>query len=144
MARAVERLLPDLTVGPAGIGGKAVSWEKGITLEAGSLSRGLDGFCTIVFQYSIRNVGRGAAGPFTTALTSSTSPGVKEKAWPGLPAGDLVTQNEKIRVTAGQSILTLTIDPKNELQETTRQNNSFRVPVTVTGSCKPMKPIIPR
>ncbi len=62
----------------------------------------------------------------------------------GLPAGDLVTQNEKIRVTAGQSILTLTIDSKNELQETTRQNNSFRVPVTVTGPASPIKPIIPR
>ncbi len=34
---------------------------KGITLEAGSLSRGLDGFCTIVFQYSIRKRGEGGS-----------------------------------------------------------------------------------
>jgi hypothetical protein len=144
-SKPAEMDLPDLTAtGQATIAGKPIAWGSSVTLEAKSALTMSNGACSFSVQYGVRNDGKGSAGPFGTSLSNSAAPGAWEKSWTPLAAGASGNMSDTVSLKPGSNTLSLTIDNKRQITESNKNNNVFRIQVTVNGACDNVpRPMVP-
>jgi hypothetical protein len=134
--KAPEPALPDITaVNQVTFAGMAVNWGGMINLDTRAAQAALNGVCTFPVQYTLRNMGAGAAAMFKTAWTNSSVPGILTTDWRGLAPGSSQVVTGTINLRPGQNMLTLSLDQMNQVKETNKANNILRVNVNVTGTC---------
>jgi hypothetical protein len=152
-ARAIERAKappvtgaaqPDITsAAQLVIGGTTAQWGSSVAVDAQQAHSAANGVCEVPIKHTARNVGQGAAGPFSSIWKNGNVPGSWSRVWKPIPTGGADTQIDLVRVRPGTNVLSLTLDDMGQLSESNEANNQFRLMVNVTGSCGPAPGIVP-
>lgn len=127
---------PDITAATqVTIAGKPSRWNGIITVDERQAASKSNGLCSVILQYSVTNTGTAPTSMFKSAWTNSAMPGSWGKNWQGIAPGASLAQSDTLILKPGLNMLTLSVDSANQVQETNEANNTFRVTVTVTGTC---------
>lgn len=129
-------LLPDITAGgQVTIGDKIVLWNSTVNLDAKNASKSANGVCTFSVQYSVSNIGKVPTGAFESTWINKALNATWDRQWPGILPGSSATQKDAISLKPGENRLTLSLDPKNQVKESNKDNNQFYLQAVVTGTC---------
>jgi len=142
--------LPDLTADPQVlIGGGRTAWGQQVTLTADQAQKKEQGTCFFPIQYGVSNSGTAAAGPFYGVWNNTLVPTPVGRNWTGLAAGAKATHTDLLPLKPGNNAITLTLDQRQQVQESNENNNLFRINLLLSGSCDlpqrlPVAPAAPR
>jgi hypothetical protein len=127
---------PDLMfTGVPRIGGQTVGWNGMVTLNAAQASgRRSDGSCEFLLDYSIRNTGAAAGGPFRITWGNPAASG-GNRTVQLLAAGATHNTQDTVVLRPGTNRLNLVLDDRRRVDEGNEQNNRAALTITLSGTC---------
>jgi hypothetical protein len=139
--------LPDITSqGGVIVGGTGASWGGTIGVDAKqalSINANNSGLCEFVIEHTARNAGLSPTGTFDSQWKNSAVPGSAGRVWLPLAAGASKSEKDLVRLKPGANPLQLSLDNQNQVKESNEANNQFGLTVNVSGSCGPVRAVVP-
>lgn len=141
LASTLTSTLPDYQIGRnVSIAGAQGSWGGILALDASRMQPGPAGTCMAEFRYTIENHGQVTSPAATTTTVSLPGRPPTSKSLGRISPNGSRQERVSLGLPAGTSMLTLTVDPKNRVEEFDETNNQERMTLRMNGACGTTQP----